>query len=153
MDASDVGIFARESELLERAVEIGIASGRVVGVSFPSSLPDDAETDHPLLDRVFAYLDGEADHFADVDVALTVPTDRRRVLEAARNVPHGETVSIDRVARMAGMDPEDADDLETARSALAENPAPIFVPDHRVTGAPGATPDSIARRLRALESG
>ncbi|WP_336021973.1 MGMT family protein [Halobellus salinisoli] len=152
MDASDVGIFARESELLDRAVEIGVASGRVVGVSFPASLPADAETDHPLLDRVFAYLDGESDHFDDVEVALTVPTDQRRVLDAVRNVPYGETVSLDRVARMAGLDPDETGDVETARRALAENPIPLFVPDHRVRDAPGGAPDAVARRLRALEA-
>jgi len=148
----DVGIVARDSTLLDRAVELGVASGRVVGVSFPVSPPDDAGTEHPLLNRVFAYLDGEKDHFDDVDVALTVPTDQRRVLEATRNVPYGETVSLDRVIRMAGLDPEERADVETAKTALSENPVPIFVPDHRVRDAPGATPDSVARRLRALES-
>lgn len=148
----DVGIFARESELLDCAVEIGVASGRVVGVSFPASLPADAETDHPLLDRVFGYLDGETDHFDDVDVALTVPTPQRRVLDAVRNVPYGEVISIDRVCKMAGLDPDDGADAETARTALSENPVPLFVPDHRVRDATGATPETVARRLRALES-
>jgi len=147
----DVGVFARASERLNRTVEIGVASGRVISVSFPETPPDDAESDHPLLDRVFAYLDGEADHFDDVEVALTVPTDQRRVLEATRNVPHGETVTLDRVIRMAGLDPDDRADVETARTALSENPVPLFVPDHRVRDAPGGAPPSVAERLREIE--
>jgi methylated-DNA-[protein]-cysteine S-methyltransferase len=148
----DVGIFARESERLGRAVEVGIASGRVVGVSFPETVPADAGPEHPVLDRVFAYLDGEDDHLADVEIGLTVPTEHRRVLEAARNVPHGETVSLDRVIRMAGLDPDESADVETARTALAENPVPLVVPDHRVRDAPGGAPASVAERLREIES-
>ncbi|WP_144901899.1 MGMT family protein [Halobellus captivus] len=149
---TDVGIFARESDRLDRAVEIGVVSGRIVGASFPATAAEDAETDHPILDRIFAYLDGEHDHFDDVDVALTVPTEHRRVLDAVRNVPHGETVALARVIRMAGLDPDDSADVETARRALAENPVPLLIPDHRVRDVTGATPDSVARRLRAIES-
>jgi len=149
----DVGVFARASDRLGRAVEIGVASGRVVGVSFPETVPNDAETEHPLLDRIFEYLDGEPDHFDDVEVALTVGTAERKVLEATRNVPHGETVSLDRVVRMAGLDPDDDADVETARTALSENPVPLFVPDHRVRDAPGGAPAAVAERLRAIEAG
>jgi methylated-DNA-[protein]-cysteine S-methyltransferase len=144
------GIYARHSATLERAVQLGVAAGRVVGVSFPAAVPDDADPDHPLLDRVFVYLDGAEDHFDDVTVALTVPTDRRAVLEAARNVPYGETVGVTRLARLAGLDDEDEGDLDTVRGALRENPVPLFVPDHRIDG-PGATPASVAERLRTLE--
>ncbi|MFC6871793.1 MGMT family protein [Halobellus marinus] len=149
----DDGVFARESDRLGRAVEIGIVGGRVIGVSFPETLPDDAETAHPLLDRVFAYLDGESDHFDDVEIGLTVPTDHRRVLEATRNVPYGETVTVERVVRMAGLDPDEAGDVETAREALSENPVPLFVPDHRVRDAPGGAPAAVAERLREIEAG
>jgi methylated-DNA-[protein]-cysteine S-methyltransferase len=62
-------------------------------------------------------------------------------------------VSLDRVARMAGLDPDDDADTETARAALAENPIPLFVPDHRVGDAPGGTPTAVAERLRAIEAG
>lgn len=146
------GVFAREFEQLERAVEIGVASGTVISVSFPSTPGGDAERDHPLFDRIDAYLSGNADHFDDVDVGLTVPTDHRTVLEATRNIPHGETVSLDRVVRMAGLDPDDDGDRATARTALAENPVPLFVPDHRVRDAPGGAPAAIAERLQRIES-
>ncbi|WP_129114823.1 MGMT family protein [Halegenticoccus tardaugens] len=147
----DTGIYARESSALGRAVQLGIASGRVISVSFPEDVPDDAETEHALLDRVFDYLDGASDRFDDVSVALTVPTDRRRALDALRDVPRGETVSVERLARLAGLDAEDDDDLATVRTALSENPVPIFVPDHRVRGASGATPSDVRARLREIE--
>jgi methylated-DNA-[protein]-cysteine S-methyltransferase len=145
------GIYARESPALGRAVQIGVVADRVISVSFPETPPADADADHPLLDRVFDYLDGAEDHFDDVTVGLTVPTDQRAVLEAVRNVPHGETVDVARVARLAGLDDEDEDDLDTVRAALQSNPVPLFVPDHRVSG-PGATPPTVAERLRELES-
>lgn len=146
------GVFTREFERLERAIEVGIASGNVISVSFPAEAGDTGG-DHPLLDRIEAYLGGESDHFDDVEVALTVPTDHRRVLEATRNVPYGETVSVDRVIRMAGLDPDDDGDRGTARTALAENPVPLLIPDHRVRDAPGGAPADVAERLRAVESG
>ena len=148
--AGDAGVFARSFDGI--VVELGVASGRVVGVSFPDTIADDAETDHPLLDRIERYLGGEKDHFDDVQVALTVPTAQRSVLEALRNVPYGETVSVARLARLAGLDADDEDDLETVETALRENPVPLFVPDHRVDG-PGATPSEITRLFRSVESG
>lgn len=148
----NAGVFARHSDLLGRAVQIGVASGSIISVSFPAEVPPDAENENSLLDRVFDYLDGEADHFGDAPVALTVPTDHRRVLDAVGNIPYGETVELRRVVRMAGSDPDDEADVSTARTALRENPVPLFVPDHRVEDAAGATPDEVARRLRALES-
>lgn len=132
-----------------------MAGGRVVSVDFPETVPEDAEAngeaDPPVLDRLFEYLDGAEDQFTDIEVALTVPTDHRDVLTATRNVPYGETVDADRIARIAGLDDDDVDDLSTVRDALADNPVPIFVPDHRVSGVSGATPAAVERRLRALE--
>lgn len=145
------GIYARESPRLDRAVQLGIASGRVISVEFPRSVPDDAAQSHDLLDRVFDYLDGAEDDFDDVLVALTVPTETRRVLETVRRVPYGETASLSRIARTAGFDPDEPDDLELVSEALGENPVPIFVPDHRVDGGHGATPAAVAEALRELE--
>ena len=146
------GVFAREFEPLGRAIEIGVASGSVISVSFPGTPGADADPEHPLFDRIDAYLGGRSDHFDDVEIALTVPTDHRQVLAATRNVPYGETVSLDRVVRMAGLDPDDDDARETTRTALAGNPIPLFVPAHRVRDAPGGAPAEVADRLRAIES-
>jgi methylated-DNA-[protein]-cysteine S-methyltransferase len=148
MDAT--GIYARESAALGRPVQIGVAAGRVIAVSFPDDVPSDAAPDHPALEAILAAVEGGPD--PDVEVALTVPTDHRRLLEAVRSIPRGETVSTDSLARTAGLDPDDETDRETVAAALAENPVPILVPDHRVSGVAGATPTAVAERLRALES-
>jgi len=145
------GVYARESEALGRAVEVGVASGRVVSVGFPESVPEDADPDHELLDRIDAHLAGGDDDFADVEVGLTVPTEHRRVLEATRKLPPGETATLDRVVRMAGLDPDDDGERATAREALRTNPVALLVPDHRVTDAAGTTPEAVARLLRAAE--
>ncbi|WP_224447542.1 MGMT family protein [Haloprofundus salilacus] len=148
----DAGIYARESPTLGAVVQLGVVGGRVINVSFPDSMPDDAETDHPLLNRIFDYLDGAKDHFDDAPVALTVPTDQRKVLEAARNVPYGETISVERLARLAGLDDDEAKDVRLVEEALRSNPVPLLIPDHRIE-ATGATPEDVAAALRRVEQG
>ncbi|ESS07616.1 MAG: methylated DNA-protein cysteine methyltransferase [uncultured archaeon A07HB70] len=143
------GLYAREFDGLG-AVQVGVASAKVISVSFPDAVPDDADRDHPVLDAVGRALAGDPDLRA-VDVALTVPTDRRSVLEAVRQVPPGERASLEQVARMAHLDPDDEDDARTVRRALRENPVPPFVPDHRVEGE-WATPPAAAERLRDAEA-
>jgi methylated-DNA-[protein]-cysteine S-methyltransferase len=148
----EAGIYARESTYLDRHVQVGIAQGRVISVSFPSEPDADAGTNHPLLDRIDTYLQGGTEGFSDVTVALTVPTDRRAVLETVRTIPYGEQTTVDEVARMtSGLDPEESDDRVLVREALADNPAPLFVPDHRVRDGPSAAPASVEQRLRAVE--
>ncbi|WP_224269928.1 MGMT family protein [Haloprofundus salinisoli] len=148
----DAGIYARESPTLDGVVQLGVAGGRVIDVSFLDSVPDDAEPDHPLLDRIFDYLDGAEDHFDDAPVALTVPTDRRGVLEAVRNVPYGETISVERLARLAGLDADEEEDIRLVENALRSNPVPLLIPDHRIE-ARGATPEDVAAALRRVEQG
>lgn len=148
----EAGIYARESPYLQRHVQVGVAGGRVLSVSFPETPDADAETDHQLLDRIEVYLDGEADDFADVEVAMTMPTDQRSVLETLRSVPYGETTTVEALTQMtAGLDPEENDDRRLVRTALAENPAPLVVGDHRVSDGPGAAPAAVEQRLRSLE--
>ncbi len=150
--AEPAGIYARESEYLERFVQVGVAGGKVVRVAFPSAADDEAAPDHPLLDRIDRYLEGAADDFSDVDIGLTVPTDQRAVLEALRQVPYGEQLSVERLARLVpDLDPEADADRELIRTALAENPVPLVVPDHRVRDGPSGAPPDVEQRLRSLE--
>ncbi|MFB6124686.1 MAG: MGMT family protein [Halanaeroarchaeum sp.] len=144
------GIYARESSYLGCYVQIGVAGDRVISVSFPETPDADAETDHPLLDRIDAYLEGVADDFADVEIGLTVPTDQRAVLETVREIPYGEQATVDDVVRRTATLTEDGAD-EVVRSALAENPVPLLVPDHRVRNGPSAAPPEVEQRLRSLE--
>lgn len=143
------GIYARESPYLDRYVQVGIASERVISVSFPGEPEDNA--DHPLLDRIIAYLEGTEDDFTDVDVGLTVPTPNRAVLKATRGIPYGSQISVERLARMVPDLESDEEGHETVRTALANNPAPLVVPDHRVRDAPSAAPPKIEQQLRSLE--
>jgi methylated-DNA-[protein]-cysteine S-methyltransferase len=148
----DAGIYARQSPYLERYVQIGVASGRVLSVSFPETPETEAETDHPLLDRIEAYLEGETEDFDDVDVAMTMATDHREVLEAVRAIPYGESVTVRALAGMVpGLDPDSEDDSMLIRTALDENPTPLIVPDHRVSDGPSAAPPPVEQRLRSLE--
>lgn len=145
------GIFARRFDSLDSVVQLGIASGRAINVSFPDEIPEDAETDHELLDAVEAYLDGEPNAVESADIGLTVPTKQRDVLEALDTVPSGSTVTVSRLARIAGLDPSDDANLDTVRDTLRANPVPIFLPDHRVRDGQGSTPPRIAAALRRLE--
>ncbi|GAB6878884.1 MGMT family protein [Halorubrum gandharaense] len=149
--AGTSGVFARAYDSLPGAVEVGFAGGRVIAVSFPEGVPDDARDDHELLDRIGDYLAGAEEDFTDDPVGLTVPTDRRSVLEAVRQVPYGEEASVSQVTRMAGLDDNDADDLDLVTTALRENPVPLLVPDHRVQGGPYATPGPVRATFRQVE--
>jgi len=151
MDA-DAGIYARAAPTLDRAVQVGWASGKLLRVSFPAEPDPDASPDLPLLDRVESYLGGAEESFADVDVALTMATDRRAALERLREVPYGESVTVEGLARMTpGLSDDDDEDRRTVRRALADNPAPLVVPDHRVADGPGGAPADVTATLRSLE--
>lgn len=148
----EAGIYARESSYLKRCVQVGVASGRVLSVSFPDSLDADAETAHALLDRIFDYLEGVEDEFDDIEVVLTVPTDQRAVLERVREVPYGEQVSVEQLTRLTpGLDAEEDDDRDLVRTALDANPIPLLIPDHRVRDGPSAAPPKVEQKLRSLE--
>lgn len=146
------GIFARKMAYLERFVQIGLAGGRVIALSFPETPDDEATAEMELLDRIEAYLEGEADGFEDVTVALTGPTEHRSVLETTREVPYGEQVTVEQLARMTpGLDADDPDNQSLIRTALADNPVPLIIPDHRVRDGPSGTPPEVEQRLRSLE--
>lgn len=146
------GIYARESSYLDHYVQLGVAGERVLAVSFPTTPDEGAGTDHPLLDRVDAYLENEDEDFADVTVALTMPTDKRQVLETVRELPYGEQVSVEQLTQMtAGLDPDDDEDRRLVRTALDDNPAPLLIPDHRVRDGPSSAPPRIVQKLRNIE--
>lgn len=154
VDSKDgvAGIYARESPYLDHYVQLGIAGERVISVSFPGMPEDDAEAEHPLLARIFAYLEGECDDFTDIDIGLTVQTDHRSVLEATRGIPYGKQITVERLTRMVpALDDSDDADHEVVRAALADNPVPLLIPDHRVRDGPSAAPPKIEQRLRSLE--
>jgi methylated-DNA-[protein]-cysteine S-methyltransferase len=146
------GIYARRFDTLGTVVQLGVASGQVIDVSFPETVPDDAATDHAVFERIDDYLDGDRLALTDVEIALTVPTDHRQVLTALQNVSAGNTVTVSRLARLAGLDEDSEGDAATVRDALQANPMPLLIPDHRVRDAQGATPPDVAATLRELEA-
>jgi methylated-DNA-[protein]-cysteine S-methyltransferase len=146
------GIYARASSHLDRYVQLGIAQGRVISVSFPTVPPDESTPDHELLDRIEEYLRGTEDDFSDVTIALTLPTEQRKTLEQVQQIPYGEQVTVEQLGRMTpGFDADSTDDLVSVREALSENPAPLFVPDHRVRDGPSGAPGVVEQRLRSVE--
>ncbi|MBV0923711.1 methylated-DNA--[protein]-cysteine S-methyltransferase [Halomicroarcula limicola] len=154
MDAptTDAGIYARESAYLDCFVQFGEAGDRVISLSFPDQPDEDSAEDHPLLDRIEDYLNGTEDDFADVTVGLTVPTAQRKVLEAVREIPYGEDATVEQVARMTpDLSAGEQEDLTQVREALAANPVPLLIPDHRVRDGPSAAPPPVEQKLRAVE--
>ena len=147
----EAGIYARESAYLDRYVQVGVAGGRVLSVEFPTTPEADADSDLALLDRIEAYLEGASADLSNVDVAMTMPTDRRRVLEAVRDVPYGDQRSVSELATVTPRVDDDEEGHQLVRTALAENPAPLVVPDHRVRDGPSAAPPKVEQRLRSLE--
>ncbi|RQG90199.1 methylated-DNA--[protein]-cysteine S-methyltransferase [Natrarchaeobius halalkaliphilus] len=152
-DVTEAGIYGRKSSYLDRYVQLGAASGRVISVSFPDVPEDELDDDHPVLELLFEYLDGlEPVVFDDVTVALTMPTDQRAVLEQVGEIPYGDQVDVETLARtVPDLDPDDDDDIILIRTALDENPAPILIPDHRVRDGPSAAPPAVEQKLRSLE--
>ncbi|MFB6112677.1 MAG: MGMT family protein [Halodesulfurarchaeum sp.] len=147
------GIYARRSSYLDCIVQIGVASQQIVSVSFPASVEEDVPESHDVLDTIFAYLEGVTVDFTTIDVALTVPTDQRSVLETTREIPYGEQVSVEQLIRMTpSLDPEDEESNSIARTALAENPVPIIIPDHRVRDGPSALPADVEQKVRQIEN-
>lgn len=153
MNAAPTGVFVARSTYLDRWVQIGVASGKVINVAFPVDRPEPVvDENHPVLDRVLAYLDdGERDTFEDVDIGLTVPTEYRRIYDTVRTIPYGTEWSSEHVAEQTAILEPGEESLQTVREALGANPVPVIVPDHRVTGLPGSLASQLRGALRDRE--
>ena len=145
------GLFAAESTYLDRWVQIGVASGKVIRLSFHRQTPG-GSPDHPLLERLIAYLDeGHQDDFGTVEIGLTVPTQERAVYEAVREIPFGTSTNLAAIAeRIPTLD--DGEESSTAvANALETNPIPVLVPDHRVDHAQSGYDNTVRSLLRERE--
>jgi methylated-DNA-[protein]-cysteine S-methyltransferase len=79
-------------------------------------------------------------------------TDHRDVLEKLREIPYGDSGTVRQVALMVpGRSDDSEDDLRAIQDALRANPAPIFIPTHRVTDGPDTLPSDVAAKVRAVE--
>jgi methylated-DNA-[protein]-cysteine S-methyltransferase len=107
------------------------------------------------IDAIVRMLDGAPDDLAALALDMDgVPEFHRKVYDAARAIPPGETRSYGEVAAALG-EPGAA---QAVGRALGRNPFPIVVPCHRVLAANGAlhgfsAPGGIEtkRRMLALE--
>jgi methylated-DNA-[protein]-cysteine S-methyltransferase len=89
---------------------------------------------HPLAARVRAFLVGEPDSFADVELELEWCTRfQLAALEAIRSIPYGETATYGEVAALAGH----PNAQRAVGSFCASNRFPLVVPCHRVVAADG----------------
>ena len=50
-----------------------------------------------------------------------------------------------------GEAPGEQEDQQQVREALAANPVPLLIPDHRVRDGPSGAPPEVEQRLRSLE--
>ena len=131
-------------EVLERLA--ARVSPRVLGA--PARLDD-------VRRQLDEYFDGRRTDFAvPVDLRMVGGTFGRRVLEQAREIPFGASLSYSEIAARAGS-PRGA---RAAGNALGANPVPIVVPCHRVRHGDGGLGGytgglAIKRALLAIETG
>lgn len=103
---------------------------------------------------VAALMRGEADGLLDVEIDYDGVADLpRRVYEAARAIPPGQTLTYGEVAAKIGEPPQVA---QAVGQALGKNPYAPIVPCHRVLGAGGrlvgfSASGGTATKLKLLE--
>ena len=86
-----------------------------------------SEYNRDAKEQILKYLEGESQSL-DFPVIHLNSSFRKKVLEAERNIPYGETRSYGEVAKMV-------DNPRAARavgSANAKNPLPLYFPCHRI---------------------
>jgi methylated-DNA-[protein]-cysteine S-methyltransferase len=89
---------------------------------------------HPLADRLQSYFAGAQDSFADVELELTWCTPfQRRVVDALRAIPYGETATYGEIAALAGH----PNAQRAVGSVCAGNRFALVVPCHRIVAADG----------------
>jgi methylated-DNA-[protein]-cysteine S-methyltransferase len=87
-----------------------------------------------IIERLRKHLEGEAQDLRDILVDLTGADDfARRVYEAAREIPPGQTRTYGEIAKALGQ-PREA---QAVGQALGKNPIALIIPCHRVVAAGG----------------
>jgi len=110
--------------------------GRIVALRFGEQAGGGGTTPEleAAVEQLGEYFAGRRRTF---DVALTLPENPfdRRVLEALRQIPYGETTTYGRLTTRLGLP---AAHVRRVGGAIARNPLAIVVPCHRVLGADGS---------------
>jgi O-6-methylguanine DNA methyltransferase len=87
-----------------------------------------------LLERIRKHLAGELQDFRDVAIDLSAAAPfARRVLEAAREIPAGRTITYGELARSVGT----PNAVRAVGQIMGSNPVPLIIPCHRVVAAGG----------------
>ena len=114
--------------------ELTFVDGLLAWHELPRPGPATARGKHPLAARLRAFLAGERDTFADVELELDWCTDfQRAALEAIRSIPYGETATYGEVAALAGH----PNAQRAVGSFCAGNRFGLIVPCHRIVAAGG----------------
>ena len=96
--------------------------------------PGEESGSHPLVARLLRYFAGSRETFADVELDLSWCTPfQRRVVDALRTIPYGETATYGEVAALAGH----PNAQRAAGSVCAANRFALVVPCHRAVAADG----------------
>jgi len=127
------GIYAVTSfQLPEATVEI--TKARIAQISCapkPSAPPRQIRK---IISRLHLHLNGKVQDFQDVPVELDdADPFMLKVLEAARKIPAGSTVTYGDLARAVGTPAQ----TRAVGRALGRNPIPLIIPCHRVVAAKG----------------
>ena len=93
---------------------------------------DSSEYTQNAKNQILNYLKGKTQSLDFPVIHLNSPF-RKKVLEAERNIPYGETRSYGEVAQMAN-NPRAS---RAVGSANAENPLPLYFPCHRIIASNG----------------
>lgn len=107
-----------------------------------------------VVDAAIRYFAGDRVDFGEIPVDMGEQGDFfRRVYALVRGLGWGETTTYGAVAKALGAGPEFARDVG---QAMANNPVPLIVPCHRVTGAGGkiggfSAPGGSMSKARMLE--
>ena len=92
-----------------------------------SGVREGSEYNRDAKEQILKYLEGESQYLDFPVIHLNSPF-RKKVLEAERNIPYGETRSYGEVAKMVN-NPRAS---RAVGSANAENPLPLYFPCHRI---------------------
>lgn len=98
-----------------------------------AALVDDSETLEPLRERILAFLDGDGT-LARVPLDIRGTVFQRKVWDALRSIPRGETRSYGEIARAIGAPKA----VRAVGSACGANPVALVIPCHRALRADGS---------------
>ncbi len=133
-DAGWVGVLASEEGL--RRLTLPQSSADEARLLLGSDAGDAASTPRfflGLIGRLKGYFAGKETTFPDKLDLSPVGAFQRRVWEATRLIPYGETRSYQWVARIMGKPLA----VRAVGQALGRNPLPIIIPCHRVIASSG----------------